>query len=121
MVAVGYADGYFRAASANDGTRGAEVVVASERRQALAGVMGDRALRVNLRRPEAAAKAIVALAKRTPLDAVVAIDDQGVIVAALAWLRTPVSASGLVWFEGANSDQVRITGPGRVRIGRAAG
>jgi transcriptional regulator with XRE-family HTH domain len=41
--------------------------------------------------------------------------------AALAWLRAPVSASGLVWFEGANSDQVRITGPGRVRIGRTAG
>ncbi len=35
---------------------GAEVVVASERRQALAGVMEDRALRVNLRRPEAAAR-----------------------------------------------------------------
>lgn len=63
---------------------GAEVVVASERRQVLAGVMGDRALRVNLRRPEAAAQAIVALAERTPLDAVVAIDDQGVLIAALA-------------------------------------
>ena len=63
---------------------GAEVVVASERRQALAGVMGDRALRVNLRRPEAAAQAIVALAEWTPLDAVVAIDDQGVLIAALA-------------------------------------
>jgi hypothetical protein len=33
------------------GALGAEVVVASERRQVLAGVMGDRALRVNLRRP----------------------------------------------------------------------
>jgi len=63
---------------------GAEVVVASERRQVLDGVMGDRALRVNLRRPEAAAQAIVALAERTPLDAVVAVDDQGVLVAALA-------------------------------------
>jgi biotin carboxylase len=63
---------------------GAEVVVASERRQALAGVIGERALRVSLRRPEAAAQAIVALAERTPLDAVVAVDDQGVLVAALA-------------------------------------
>jgi biotin carboxylase len=63
---------------------GVEVVVASERRQVLAGVMGDRALRVNLRRPAAAAQAIVALAERTPLDAVVAVDDQGVLVAALA-------------------------------------
>lgn len=63
---------------------GVEVVVASERRQVLAGVMGDRALRVKLRRPEVAAQAIVALAERTPLDAVVAVDDQGVLVAALA-------------------------------------
>ncbi len=31
IIAVGYADGYFRAASANDGTRGAEVVVAGKR------------------------------------------------------------------------------------------
>jgi alanine racemase len=31
VVAAGYADGYFRAASANDGTRGAEVVVAGAR------------------------------------------------------------------------------------------
>src|SRR5438094_6741800 len=31
IVATGYADGYFRAASASDGTRGAEVVVAGKR------------------------------------------------------------------------------------------
>src|SRR6185369_7904815 len=31
LVSAGYADGYFRAASANDGTRGAEVVVAGKR------------------------------------------------------------------------------------------
>jgi alanine racemase len=31
IIAAGYADGYFRAASANDGTRGAEVVVAGKR------------------------------------------------------------------------------------------
>ncbi|HMM92318.1 alanine racemase [Bradyrhizobium sp.] len=31
IVAAGYADGYFRAASANDGTRGAEVVIAGKR------------------------------------------------------------------------------------------
>jgi alanine racemase len=31
ILAVGYADGYFRAASANDGTRGAEVIVAGKR------------------------------------------------------------------------------------------
>jgi len=31
ILSAGYADGYFRAASANDGTRGAEVVVAGKR------------------------------------------------------------------------------------------
>ena len=31
ILSVGYADGYFRAASANDGTRGAEVIVAGTR------------------------------------------------------------------------------------------
>jgi biotin carboxylase len=63
---------------------GVEVVVASDRRQALSGVLGDRALTLNLRRPEEAAERIVALAERSPLDAVVAADDQGVIAAAHA-------------------------------------
>jgi alanine racemase len=31
IIAVGYADGYFRAASSNDGTRGAEIIVAGKR------------------------------------------------------------------------------------------
>ena len=31
IIAIGYADGYFRAASSNDGTRGAEVIVAGKR------------------------------------------------------------------------------------------
>ena len=62
----------------------AEVVVASERRQAMSGTMGDRALVVDLGRPEAAADAIVARAQDKPLDAVVGADEQGVLVAALA-------------------------------------
>ena len=62
----------------------AEVVVASDHRQALADALGDRAVRVDLRHPESAAEAIVELAQRTPLDAVVAVDEQGVLVAALA-------------------------------------
>jgi biotin carboxylase len=60
------------------------VVVGSEHRQALAGAMGDRALVVDLAHPEAATAAILALHRRTPLDAVVAVDDQGVLIAALA-------------------------------------
>jgi len=66
---------------------GAEVVVASERRQALAGVMGHRALTVNCRNRDEAADRIVRLAARKPLDAVVAVDDEGVLVAALAAQR----------------------------------
>lgn len=70
---------------------GAEVVVASERRQALAGLMGERALRVDLRHPEVAAETIVDAAARAPIDAVVAVDDQGVLVAALAGARLGVA------------------------------
>jgi len=66
---------------------GAEVVVGSDHRQALAGPMGDRALVVDLHHPEAATEAVVDLAGRTPLDAVVAVDDQGVLVAAMAGAR----------------------------------
>ncbi|HEY6678884.1 MAG TPA: ATP-grasp domain-containing protein [Actinomycetota bacterium] len=66
---------------------GAEVVVASERRQALAGVMGHRALTVNCKNPDEAADSIARLATRKPLDAVVAVDDEGVLVAALAGQR----------------------------------
>ena len=61
-----------------------EVVVASEQRQTLAGAMGDRVLHLELGDPAAAAEAIVALARRVPIDAVVAVDDQGVLVAAEA-------------------------------------
>ena len=61
-----------------------DVVVVSERRQALAGSMGDRALVANFDRPDDAAAELVELAARSPLDAVVAVDDQGVIVAAQA-------------------------------------
>ena len=64
-----------------------ELVVASERRQAMSKSMGDRALVVDLRQPDAAAEAIVARAQDKPLDAVVGVDEQGVLVAALAAAR----------------------------------
>jgi biotin carboxylase len=66
---------------------GAEVVVGSEEAQALAGAMGDRALQLPLDDPQRGAEAVVDLAVRSPLDAVVAVDDQGVLVAALAAAR----------------------------------
>ena len=46
--------------------------------------MGDRALVANFDRPRAAADELVALAGRAQLDAVVAVDDQGVLAAAMA-------------------------------------
>ncbi len=70
----------------------AEVVVASERRLVS---IGDAQLTLDLRRPEAAAEAIAAAAKERPLDAVVAVDDQGVRVAALAAERLGLSGNPL--------------------------
>lgn len=63
---------------------GVEVVVGSERPHALAGPMGERAVVIPLATPDAAIEVIVALDGRTPLDAVLAVDDQGVVVAARA-------------------------------------
>jgi biotin carboxylase len=63
---------------------GVDVIVASETEQTLADAMGDRALVVDLADPSASAKKIIALASRSPLDAVVAVDDQGLLIAALA-------------------------------------
>ncbi|MDP9347415.1 MAG: ATP-grasp domain-containing protein [Actinomycetota bacterium] len=64
-----------------------DVVVGSEAPQALSGAMGDRAVVVDLADPSAAVEEIVALHRRSPLDAVVAVDDQGVLVANLAAAR----------------------------------
>ena len=64
-----------------------EVVVGSEVSQALAAEMGDRALVLPLDRPELAAERIAEHAGRVAVDAVVGVDDQGVLVAALAAAR----------------------------------
>ena len=63
---------------------GVDVVVGSEHRQALSGSMGDRAVVVPLTDFDAAVSAIVALHRRSPLDAVLAVDDQGVVIASAA-------------------------------------
>jgi biotin carboxylase len=64
-----------------------EVVVGSEQMPALAATMGDRAVVVPLDDTEAGAQAIEALDERGAIDAVVAVDDQGVLVAARAGER----------------------------------
>jgi biotin carboxylase len=72
---------------------GAELVVASDRRQAMSAFLGDRALVLPLSRPGEAAERVVAHARRVPLDAVVAVDDQGVRTAALAAERLGLKTS----------------------------
>jgi biotin carboxylase len=67
---------------------GIDVVVASDARQTWAsGGDADRALVVDFARPEEAADAIVEVSGRASLDAVVAVDEPGVVVAALAGER----------------------------------
>ena len=66
---------------------GAEVVVASDQGQALGAAMGDRALVLDPCDPDGAADAVAALAARGPVDAVVAVDDEGVLAAAAAARR----------------------------------
>jgi biotin carboxylase len=60
---------------------GAEVVVGSEAAQTLAAGMGDRAVVVPLDRLDDAVAAIEELHRRAPIDAVVAVDDPGLLVA----------------------------------------
>src|SRR5437764_7948802 len=60
---------------------GAEVVVASEAEQAMASAMGDRAVTIDLCNPIAAAERI---SRVRGLDAVMGVDEQGVLVAAYA-------------------------------------
>jgi biotin carboxylase len=66
------------------GRLGAEVVVGSDHRQALAASMGDRAVVVDMADVDKGVAAIVELYRRGPVEAVVAVDDQGVQVAAEA-------------------------------------
>ena len=66
---------------------GVDVVVGCERRQAMADAMGDRAVVVPLGNLDAAVEIIAALHARRSLDAVVAVDDQGLVVAAAAAAR----------------------------------
>jgi biotin carboxylase len=66
---------------------GVEVVVGSEHRQALSESMGDRAVTLSLSQPQLAADQIERLADRTPLDAIVAVDDGGTRAAAIACER----------------------------------
>jgi biotin carboxylase len=60
-----------------------DLIVASDRRSALQAVMGDRSQVVALDRPQEAADKLLALHERLPFDAVLGIDDQGVLAASV--------------------------------------
>lgn len=61
-----------------------DVVVGSDEPQTMAAAMGDRSLVVPMSDVPAAVAVIAELHERAPLDAIVAVDDQGVEVAAAA-------------------------------------
>lgn len=64
---------------------GAQAVVASEHRLAgVAGLSEASSIVISLAHPQRAADAIVAYAREYPVDAVIAVDDQGVVAASLA-------------------------------------
>src|ERR1039457_7597623 len=63
---------------------GVAITVASERRATMSAVMGERALTLRLSDPQDAAETIIARARDTPFAAIVGVDDQGVMTAALA-------------------------------------
>ena len=71
---------FIEAAAALD----AEVIVASEEDMMLADQLGDDFLLIDCSQPEESARRIVELGDRQPLDAIVPVDDQGVLIAALA-------------------------------------
>jgi biotin carboxylase len=70
---------------------GVTVTVASERRAALSEAMGERALTLRLSDPAVAAEQIAERARETPFAAVVGVDDQGVMAAALGAERLGLS------------------------------
>jgi biotin carboxylase len=78
--------GTYRASEYLDAARslGVDVVTASEQAQALAATMGDHFLELPLEDAEASARLIVERARTVPLGAVIAVDDQGLLAAALA-------------------------------------
>ena len=63
---------------------GLEVTVGSERQQAFAALFPGGHLRLDFLKPRQAVRAIAAFARSYPLDAVVAVDDDGTLLAAAA-------------------------------------
>jgi biotin carboxylase len=75
------------------GRLGLELVIASDRRATLEAVMGDRSQVVRLDRPDEAAAKLTQLHERLPFDAVLGVDDQGVLIASLVAERLGLAHS----------------------------
>ena len=65
----------------------AEVVIGTERKLAISHFTEDRCLVVDFESPERAAEQVASLHSRRPVDAVIGVDDQGVVAAAAASAR----------------------------------
>ncbi|MDQ3661677.1 MAG: ATP-grasp domain-containing protein [Actinomycetota bacterium] len=63
---------------------GAEIMIVSDHRLAIAPALDADSLVVDFSRPEGAAQRIVAHCRKEPVDAIVPVDDEGVLTAALA-------------------------------------
>jgi biotin carboxylase len=72
---------------------GVTVITGSNEPSALGPIMGERYLELDLDDPSRAADAIVSLDRTVPLDAVVGVDDQGLLTAALASERLGLAAN----------------------------
>ena len=94
---------------------GVAVTVASDRAAAMSRAMGERTLTIRTSDPQAAAEAIVARAHDTPFAAIVGVDDQGVMAAALAAERlglahNPPHAVARIAAHGGHAELVAIEG-----------
>jgi biotin carboxylase len=79
-----YRAGDFQAAAR---ALGADVVIGAERKLAISAFAGESCVVVDLDRPDAAADAVEEYAREAALDAVVGVDDAGVLAAACAARR----------------------------------
>lgn len=92
-----------------------EVVVGADFEQAMAAQMGDRAVLVPLGDPAAGLAAVLELHRRAPIHAVVAVDDQGALVAtaaavALGFPHNPIDAVRVTRDKAAMRERFRAAG-----------
>jgi biotin carboxylase len=82
---------------------GIEAVVGSDREPALADLTPGKSLALDFLHPEAGTQAIIALTKNRSLDAIVAVDDDGALVAATASEALGLSHNAVAAIEAARN------------------